>query len=267
MSLNLTIEQTVVELNLTAQMQGIEVTLQPVINKSTTVGAVKTVNGKIGDVILDANDVGAVPTSEVGQPDGVASLDSDGLLMSGQFQQVNLQHRMFDLNEDVIIGETYARGGGVQSLKSSDMRSTFIYVPATFIATSCVVRVSTGTEPDPVPTQLYLYTLPSGGLLGESELLHDLGEVNCQTPGFKTSVFSAITIKQGWYILAYKHISGTNNITADLFTIGQTAYRGLSQWLDMQSQYLTYSGSDFDNPVWDGNNLRRPKISLIGRFL
>ncbi len=45
---------------------------------------VTSVNGKIGAVTLAASDVGAVPTSEVGQPNGVASLNSGGELPEAQ---------------------------------------------------------------------------------------------------------------------------------------------------------------------------------------
>ncbi len=45
---------------------------------------VTSVNGKTGAVTLAASDVGAVPTSEVGQPNGVASLNSGGKLPEAQ---------------------------------------------------------------------------------------------------------------------------------------------------------------------------------------
>ncbi len=47
---------------------------------------VTSVNGKTGAVTLAASDVGAVPTSEVGQPNGVASLNSSGKLPEAQLQ-------------------------------------------------------------------------------------------------------------------------------------------------------------------------------------
>jgi hypothetical protein len=45
---------------------------------------VTSVNGKIGDVILNSSDVGAVATSAVGNSNGVAPLDSSGLLPSSK---------------------------------------------------------------------------------------------------------------------------------------------------------------------------------------
>ncbi len=47
-------------------------------------GAVDSVNGQTDVVVLDAADVGAVATSEVGAPDGVAELDSGGKVPSAQ---------------------------------------------------------------------------------------------------------------------------------------------------------------------------------------
>ncbi|MET9712557.1 glycerophosphodiester phosphodiesterase family protein [Nocardiopsis alba] len=41
-------------------------------------GAVSSVNGQTGDVVLDADAVGAVPVEAVGEPDGVAGLGPDG---------------------------------------------------------------------------------------------------------------------------------------------------------------------------------------------
>jgi len=46
--------------------------------------AVESINGKTGVVVLHATDVEAVPTSEVGQPSGVASLNGSGMLPEGQ---------------------------------------------------------------------------------------------------------------------------------------------------------------------------------------
>lgn len=45
---------------------------------------VTSVNGKTGDVELNSDDIGAVPTTEKGAPDGVASLGSDGKVSSDQ---------------------------------------------------------------------------------------------------------------------------------------------------------------------------------------
>ena len=47
-------------------------------------GAVDSVNGETGVVVLDAADVGAVDVALVGAPDGVAELDSGGLVPSSQ---------------------------------------------------------------------------------------------------------------------------------------------------------------------------------------
>ena len=47
-------------------------------------GAVDSVNGQTGVVVLDAADVGAVATTAVGAPDGVAELDSGGKVPSAQ---------------------------------------------------------------------------------------------------------------------------------------------------------------------------------------
>jgi hypothetical protein len=47
-------------------------------------GAVDSVNGQTGVVVLDAADVGAVDVALVGAPDGVAELDSGGLVPSSQ---------------------------------------------------------------------------------------------------------------------------------------------------------------------------------------
>ncbi len=47
-------------------------------------GAVDSVNGQTGTVVLDAADVGAVDVALVGAPDGVAELDSGGLVPSSQ---------------------------------------------------------------------------------------------------------------------------------------------------------------------------------------
>jgi hypothetical protein len=48
------------------------------------VSEVNSVNGKAGAVVLAATDVEAVPESEVGQPDGVATLDVSGKLPEAQ---------------------------------------------------------------------------------------------------------------------------------------------------------------------------------------
>lgn len=48
----------------------------------TGLGLVDSVNTKIGNVVLDAADVGAVDLTAVGAPDGVAPLDASGLLPS-----------------------------------------------------------------------------------------------------------------------------------------------------------------------------------------
>lgn len=45
---------------------------------------VTSVNGEIGAVVLDAADVGAIPTSDKGIPNGVASLDATGKVPSSQ---------------------------------------------------------------------------------------------------------------------------------------------------------------------------------------
>ncbi|MHB8681285.1 MAG: glycosyl hydrolase family 28-related protein [Acidimicrobiales bacterium] len=51
--------------------------------------AVQSVNGKSGTAVsLAASDVGAVPTTEVGQPSGVASLDNTGSVPAGQLGNV-----------------------------------------------------------------------------------------------------------------------------------------------------------------------------------
>lgn len=66
----------------------------------SSTGAVTSVNGEDGDVVLDAASVGAVPTSEVGAHSGVASLDSSGRLTAAQ------------LPTDVIISTTDQIIGG-----------------------------------------------------------------------------------------------------------------------------------------------------------
>jgi len=47
-------------------------------------GAVDSVNGETGVVVLDAADVGAVDVALVGAPDGVAELDSGGLVAAAR---------------------------------------------------------------------------------------------------------------------------------------------------------------------------------------
>ncbi len=47
-------------------------------------GAVDSVNGQTGVVVLDAGDVGAIPTSEKGANNGVAELDAGGKVPSSQ---------------------------------------------------------------------------------------------------------------------------------------------------------------------------------------
>ena len=46
--------------------------------------AVSSVNGKIGDVVLNANDVNAIPAEQKGAVNGVAELDSTGKVPSAQ---------------------------------------------------------------------------------------------------------------------------------------------------------------------------------------
>ena len=48
------------------------------------VGGVHSVNGQQGDVVVDATGVGAVPSSDVGAPGGIASLDSSGKVPAAQ---------------------------------------------------------------------------------------------------------------------------------------------------------------------------------------
>lgn len=58
--------------------------LFPTATVPTGGGAVDSVNGETGVVVLDAADVGAVDVALVGAPDGVAELDSGGLVPSSQ---------------------------------------------------------------------------------------------------------------------------------------------------------------------------------------
>lgn len=53
-----------------------------------TGGAVDSVNGQDGVVVLDAGDVGAVPAAEKGAANGVATLGSDGKLTGGQIPPI-----------------------------------------------------------------------------------------------------------------------------------------------------------------------------------
>lgn len=54
------------------------------------VSSVKLVAGKTGNVTLTAADVGAVPTTAVGEANGVASLDASGKILQSQMPTVSL---------------------------------------------------------------------------------------------------------------------------------------------------------------------------------
>jgi len=60
---------------------------------------VTSVNGKTGAVVLKATEVEAVPTSEVGQPSGVASLDGSGKLPETQLPSSVVTSRLKELGE------------------------------------------------------------------------------------------------------------------------------------------------------------------------
>jgi hypothetical protein len=79
------------------------------------VSEVTSVNGKAGEVVLAATDVKAIPESEAGAPDGVATLNSSGELPEAQLPSSVLRRRLKPLGEvsgtvKINLSEAYEGG-------------------------------------------------------------------------------------------------------------------------------------------------------------
>lgn len=68
-------------------------------------GSVDTVNGKTGNVVLDASDVGAIASTDMGVAYGVATLDDDGKVPSSQMPFMSIVHT-FDIATSLWVANT-----------------------------------------------------------------------------------------------------------------------------------------------------------------
>lgn len=73
-----------------------------------TTEVVESINGKTGKVTLAAPDVEAIPSSEAGKPEGVATLDGSGRLPEEQLPHpvVSGSHHHEDASSNIAIGST-----------------------------------------------------------------------------------------------------------------------------------------------------------------
>lgn len=105
-------------------------------------GNVNTVNGKTGDVVLDASDVGAIASTEKGAANGVATLGNDGKVPVNQLPSISGGNvRMSKLWENSNPTSAFSVGNIPLSSNDYDMlMCQYKYYKTTSLCMSCCVN-------------------------------------------------------------------------------------------------------------------------------
>ncbi|MGW3166989.1 hypothetical protein ACWC9Q_29845 [Streptomyces sp. NPDC001142] len=98
-------------------------------------GAVSSVNGRTGDVVLTTSDVDAIPASSAGAPSGVATLDATGRVPAAQLPTAAVQS---------VNGQTGTVVLGASDVGALSLTGGTVTGPVTLAATSNAINLRLG---------------------------------------------------------------------------------------------------------------------------
>lgn len=187
---------------------------------------VSSVNGEVGAVVLDAADVGAIPTSEKGVANGVATLGSDGIVPDSQLPPIPGIAAPLDFYGSVISAQA---SGEIFSLSSKVYRgfiaqiSIFIDAATDLSETYLIIGSNNGTTWSIGP-------VAAGNTSGVSLSISSSGVLSFSDPAAqeKTISYTVQAIDNSLAACCSKKESGqsvNSDITGDVFTISSTLYK------------------------------------------
>lgn len=170
---------------------------------------VQSVNGQAGDVVLGAGDVGAIPASEKGAANGVATLGADGRV-------VYEQSIITPYEQDRGVGNTRFFGFDRPcqltnlnlALVGNRLSGLPIWIPKPAVIDALIFNVESGAVGSSV--EAYIYDRPILET-SQSNRLHSFGSAATETNGRKEIVLGTpITLQRGWYIAAIQSVGGVH---------------------------------------------------------
>lgn len=188
--------------------------------------SVTSVNGETGAVVLDAVDVGAIPASEKGVANGVATLGADGIVPDSQLPPIPGIAAPLDFYGSVISSQT---SGEVFSLSSKVYRgfiaqiSVFIDAATDLSETFLIIGSNNGTTWSIGP-------VAAGNTSGVTLSISSSGVLSFSDPAGqeKTISYTVQAIDNSLAACCSKKDSGsdTNSSTSgSVFTISSTLYK------------------------------------------
>lgn len=188
--------------------------------------SVTSVNGEVGAVVLDAADVGAIPTSEKGVANGVASLGADGIVPDSQLPPIPGIAAPLDFYGSVISSQT---SGEIFSLSSKVYRgfiaqiSIFIDAATDLSETYLIIGSNNGTTWSIGP-------VAAGNTSGVSLSISSSGVLSFSDPAAqeKTISYTVQAIDNSLAACCSKKESGqstSSDTSGDVFTISSTLYK------------------------------------------
>lgn len=188
--------------------------------------SVTSVNGETGAVVLDAADVGAIPTSEKGAANGVASLGADGIVPDSQLPPIPGIAAPLDFYGSVISSQT---SGEIFSLSSKVYRgfiaqiSIFIDAATDLSETYLIIGSNNGTTWSIGP-------VAAGNTSGVSLSISSSGVLSFSDPAAqeKTISYTVQAIDNSLAACCSKKDSGqstSSDASGDVFTISSTLYK------------------------------------------
>jgi hypothetical protein len=188
--------------------------------------SVTSVNGETGAVVLDAADVGAIPTSEKGAANGVASLGADGIVPDSQLPPIPGIAAPLDFYGSVISSQT---SGEIFSLSSKVYRgfiaqiSIFIDAATDLSETYLIIGSNNGTTWSIGP-------VAAGNTSGVSLSISSSGVLSFSDPAAqeKTISYTVQAIDNSLAACCSKKESGqstSSDTSGDVFTISSTLYK------------------------------------------
>ncbi|WND36913.1 hypothetical protein RI578_22665 [Streptomyces sp. BB1-1-1] len=175
-------------------------------------GAVTSVNTQTGDVVLDAADVGAVPTTQRGAANGVATLDASSKVPSVQLPAYGF--RPSDLGFKAWAFDPATAQSGGRTPSSGSFRITAVPVRETITVSKLVWHVLgyEGTGLDGGSNAGIFTTagarLAQVGDMADTSKMIDVHNAGGQTVAVNLS--AAVTLNPGIYYVCFRFVIGTS---------------------------------------------------------
>jgi hypothetical protein len=142
---------------------------------------------------LTAGDVGAIPTTEKGAANGVASLGADGVVPDAQVSSALWPSHSSGINR--YYGLRFRQGNTSFNMIAGNAYSSVVEVPVDMSITALVLSCGNPTAGSLIEIAIYTYNQDSSGACN---LIASVGTVDASTSGVKEAVFvTPVNVSKG----------------------------------------------------------------------